>query len=129
MGTNYYVAKNFCECCKRYDEEYHIGKASYGWAFSFRGYRAERLVSWQAWKEFLRDKAIMDEYGDRVDYDWFVGLVEGEKAPGWVRGDGHKNLIHNEQGRTPGPGGHAWFNPEWDWDDPEGYSFCSREFS
>ena len=56
MGTNYYVAKNLCECCNRYDEEYHIGKASYGWAFSFQGYRAERLVSWRAWKEFLKDK-------------------------------------------------------------------------
>ena len=45
MGTNYYVAKNLCECCNRYDEEYHIGKASYGWAFSFQGYRAERLLN------------------------------------------------------------------------------------
>jgi hypothetical protein len=126
MGTNYYVAKNLCECCNRYDEEYHIGKSSYGWAFSFQGYRAERLVSWRAWKEFLKDKIIKDEYGERIDYDWFVNHIETYKAPGYVREDGHKNLQHNEQGKKDK---RPWFNPEYDWDDEDGYAFCSREFS
>ena len=125
MGTNYYVASNHCECCDRYDEEYHIGKASYGWAFSFRGYRHARLVSWKQWKEFLKDKVIMDEYGERIDYGWFVQYVEGEKRPGFVREDGHKNLQHNEEGKKDSP----WFDPRFDWDDEEGYAFCSREFS
>ena len=126
MGTNYYVAKNLCECCNRYDEEYHIGKASYGWTFSFQGYRAERLVSWRAWKEFLKDKIIVDEYGERTNYDWFVDYIEGNKSPGYVREDGHKNLQHNEQGRIDK---RPWFNPEYDWDDEDGYAFCAREFS
>lgn len=126
MGTNYYVAKNLCECCNRYDEEYHIGKASYGWTFSFQGYRAERLVSWRAWKEFLKDKVIVDEYGERTNYDWFVDYIEGNKSPGYVREDGHKNLQHNEQGRIDK---RPWFNPENDWDDEDGYAFCAREFS
>ena len=126
MGTNYYVAKNLCECCNRYDEEYHIGKASYGWTFSFQGYRAERLVSWRAWKEFLKDKVIVDEYGERTNYDWFVDYIEGNKSPGYVREDGHKNLQHNEQGRIDK---RPWFNPEYDWDDEDGYAFCAREFS
>jgi hypothetical protein len=126
VGTNYYVAKNLCECCNRYDEEYHIGKASYGWAFSFQGYRAERLVSWRAWKEFLKDKIIIDEYGERTNYDWFVNYIEEQKSPGYVREDGHKNLQHNEQGRIDK---RPWFNPEYDWDDEDGYAFCSRWFS
>ncbi len=126
MGTNYYVAKNLCECCNRYDEEYHIGKSSYGWAFSFQGYRAERLVSWRAWKEFLKDKVIVDEYGERTNYDWFVDYIEGNKSPGYVREDGHKNLQHNEQGKIDK---RPWFNPENDWDDEDGYAFCAREFS
>ena len=126
MGTNYYVAKNLCECCNRYDEEYHIGKASYGWTFSFQGYRAERLVSWRAWKEFLKDKVIVDEYGERTNYDWFVDYIEGNKSPGYVREDGHKNLQHNEQGKIDK---RPWFNPEYDWDDEDGYAFCAREFS
>lgn len=127
MGTNYYVAKNLCECCNRYDEEYHIGKDSFGWAFSFRGYRPERLVSWQAWKEFLKDKIIMDEYGERQDYDQFVKYIETIKTPNYINPmNQRKNLVHNEEGRT---GKHRWFNPEWDWDDEDGYSFCSRDFS
>jgi hypothetical protein len=129
MGTNYYVAKNLCECCNRYDREYHIGKSSYGWSFSFHGYRAERLVSWPAWKEFLKNQIIMDEYGERVDYAWFVRNIENEKAPGFVRPDGNKNLQHNAEGRKPNPSGYTWFNPEYDWDDEGGYSFSSREFS
>lgn len=129
MGTNYYVAKNVCDCCNRYDEEYHIGKSSWGWAFSFRGYRSERLVSWQSWKQFLRDKVIMDEYGERVDYDWLVNFIENEKSPGYVRDDGHKNLQHNEAGKKVDLNGYSWFNPEYDWDDEQGYSFSSREFS
>jgi hypothetical protein len=126
VGTNYYVAKNLCECCNRYDEEYHIGKASYGWAFSFQGYRAERLVSWRSWKEFLKDKIIIDEYGERTNYDWFVNYIEENKSPGYVREDGHKNLQHNEQGKIDK---RPWFNPENDWDDEDGYAFCAREFS
>ena len=56
MGTNYYVAKNYCECCDRYDQEYHIGKSSYGWSFTFHGYKAAQLVSWKQWKEFLKNQ-------------------------------------------------------------------------
>lgn len=126
MGTNYYVAKNLCDCCNRYDEEYHIGKSSYGWAFSFQGYKPERLVSWQAWKEFLKDKIIMDEYGERINYDWFVNLIETYKSPDYVHEDGRQNLQHNKEGKT---NERPWFNPEYDWDDDQGYSFCSREFS
>jgi hypothetical protein len=126
MGTNYYVAKNLCECCNRYDEEYHIGKASWGWAFAFQGYPYEKLTSWKQWKEFLKDKIIKDEYGDRIDYDWLVLMIEKEKSPGSVRADGHKNLSHNEEGKS---GDRPYFNPEYDWDDEDGYSFTSRHFS
>ena len=125
MGTNYYVAKNRCECCNRYDEEYHIGKSSYGWAFSFQGYKAERLVSWKAWKEFLKNQTIMNEYGDSISYEEFVEMIETWGSPTHVReSDGHKNLCHNDEGRKQG-----YFNPEHDWDDEDGYSFCAREFS
>jgi hypothetical protein len=126
MGTNYYVAENHCKCCDRYDETYHIGKSSYGWSFSFQGYKLEELVSWQAWKDFLKDKMIKDEHGITIPYDEFVTLIEGVKSPSFVRADGHKNLQHNEQGSLDKQG---WFDPEYDWDDGEGYSFTSWEFS
>lgn len=134
MGTNYYVTDNHCECCSRYDEIYHIGKSSYGWAFSFRGYKVDNgyldnLRSWQEWKVFLKNRNITNEYGERVSCEEFVKMIEGEKHPNYVREDGHKNLVHNEQGRIPDKNGFTWFNPEYDWDDVEGFSFCSREFS
>lgn len=118
MGTNYYVTKDKCDCCKRYDIEAHIGKASSGWSFSFHGYRHMRLVSWAAWKEYLKDRQIHNEYGEEVPYEEFVEMVEGYKSPK------ANKFHHNEEGRK-----FNWFNPEYDWDDPEGYSFSEREFS
>ena len=127
MGTNYYVAENKCECCNRYDEKYHIGKQSYGWAFTFRGYKYDGLVSWQDWKEFLRDQIIMNEYGDQVPYKDFVEMVETWGSPTYVReNDGvrRQNRTHNDEGRKSG-----WFRPEHDWDDQDGYSFGDTYFS
>ena len=125
MGTNYYTAINHCESCDRFDRDFHIGKSSYGWSFSFRGYRPERLVSWRAWKEFLKDRIIVNEYGERIDYAWFVNYIENEKSPNYYRNDNQKNLQHNEEGRKPD----RWYNADFDWDDSDGYAFCSREFS
>ncbi len=131
MGTNYYVATNICECCNRRDEM-HIGKQSWGWAFSFRGYRSEYdeapiIESWRDWKAYLRDKQIVDEYGDPVNYDVFVDLVEGIGSPSYTNPEnGHKNLSHNEAGKKDK---YPWFNPDHDWDDEFGYSFSDREFS
>ena len=126
MGTNYYVAKNRCDCCNRYDQEYHIGKSSMGWAFSFQGYPWAKLTSWKQWKQFLKDQTIMDEYGDRVDYDWFVNMIETYKSPDFVNANGRRNLQHNEEGKKDH---RPWFNPERDWDDEDGYSFTTTEFS
>jgi len=126
MGTNYYVAKNVCLCCNRYDEEYHIGKSSGGWAFTFQGYKYENLTSWKLWKEFLKNRTIKNEYGDAISYEDFVTMIETVKSPNFVREDGRKNLSHNEMGKSdPRP----WFNPEYDWDDEDGYSFTSKNFS
>lgn len=126
MGTNYYVEQNRCECCDRYDTTHHIGKSSWGWSFSFRGHRDENLTSWREWKAFLSDKTIVDEYGEPIDYREFCRMIENEKAPGWVREDGHRNLQHNEEGKK---GPRAWFDPDYDWDDSDGYAFSRREFS
>ena len=124
MGTNYYVAKNKCECCKRFDEEYHIGKSSYGWAFSFQGYKWNKLTSWVNWKEFLKNELIIDEYGEEILYEAFCEMIESYKAPGFLREDGRKNLVHNEEGQKDG-----YFDAANDWDDEQGYSFSSRNFS
>lgn len=125
MGTNYYVVKDVCNCCNRYDEEYHIGKSSVGWSFSFRGYKSENLTSWNSWKDFLKDKHIKDEYGETISYDDFVTMIETVKSPSYVNTNGRKNLQHNEAGKKDK---YPWFDPEIDWDDSNGYSFTKREF-
>ena len=126
MGMNYYVTKDRCDCCNRYDQEYHIGKSSGGWAFSFQGYPYMKLTSWKQWKEFLRNETIVDEFGEVKDYDRFVTMVETYKSPNFINENGKKNLQHNEQGKIDS---RPWFNPERDWDDEDGYSFTTTEFS
>jgi len=72
MGTNYYARVRHCDKCNRGDD-LHIGKSSMGWKFSFRGHRdhSPPLTTEQAWRDFLRDVPIFDEYGDRVEYEEF----------------------------------------------------------
>lgn len=127
MGTNYYVRENHCKCCKRYDETYHIGKSSWGWAFSFRGYSDENLTSWAAWKAFLADKVIVDEYGETIDYSEFCTMVETVKSPRHFNEvTGRFNLSHNAEGKK---GPFPYFDSRYNWDDEEGYSFTTRDFS
>jgi hypothetical protein len=51
-------------------------------------------------------------------------MVETYKSPNFIDKNGHKNFQHNEQGKKKG-----WYNPEKDWDDEDGYSFTTTEFS
>ncbi len=127
MGTNYYVAKNRCECCNRYDVEIHIGKSSIGWAFSFHGYPYMNLSSWKQYKEYLKNQTIVDEYNTVIAYDDFVEMIETYKSPDYVNPqNNNKNLCHNTEGKS---GKFPWFNPERDWDDDLGYSFTTIDFS
>lgn len=64
MGTNFDVRFNICETCGNY-EELHLGKASYGWEFSFQGHDGViKIKSVKTWKEFIdkRNGKIFDEY-------------------------------------------------------------------
>lgn len=132
MGTNYYVKTNECKCCNRYDER-HIGKSSVGWAFNFRGYVDDNLSlrSWQDWKLFLKDKTIFTEYGQEVEYDNFVGMIETFKSPGYFI-DGrankdHINCIYEDY----------MYRDVWEeyrdetkhWHCQDGYSFSNQYFS
>lgn len=124
MGTNYYVKKNHCDSCDRYDT-IHIGKSSYGWVFMFRAHEDIPLLSWKQWKEYLKGSKIQDEYGAPVDYEWFVKFVENEKSPNYVLDNGFKNR------RTPNPSDEDQ-DPSFDlpvWVDDEGYLVNFVEFS
>ncbi len=149
MSTNYFAILNHCECCNR-SNKLHIGKSSWGWAFMFRGYSGKlgfiedsddkdlevpedfNLKSWNQWKEYLKDKPIIDEYNDIIDYSDFVNMVEGVKSPDFVRDDGHKNKDHiteilNDNRYVDIH--KQYTNPDLHWHDEDGYSFSANEFS
>jgi len=50
-------------------------------------------------------------------------MVEGFKAPGFVRDDGHVNLSHYDEMLKDG------YDMSREWVDEDGYSFTSVEFS
>lgn len=150
MGTCYFVALNHCECCNR-SNKIHIGKDSYGWSFNFQGYSGEygyieddnnesievpvdlELKSWKQWKEYLKGKLIVDEYGEYQDYEEFVSYIEGYKSPGCCLENGNPNKDHiTEVLNDPRYSGYTWEeynNPEEHWHDEDGYSFSKRYFS
>lgn len=125
MGMNYYLLEDICECCHRERRKLHIGKSSFGWTFSFHGFRNEwdqpNIKSWADWKEYLKLRidgtcAIVDEDGEFIALDTFFYLVESKK----------NNLLnHTIRCRVTHPE-HA----ERDcWLDDEGNSFSAGEFS
>jgi len=68
MGMNYYVEeKPACECCGCKYEQIHIGKSSAGWCFSLHVIPEMGLNNLEDWVNFLKDKAIVDEYDDVED--------------------------------------------------------------
>ena len=114
MGTNYYMRykDKTCECCKRTDEQYHIGKSSFGWTFSFRGYTNEfdtlQVKSFQDWKYILDDDNvfIIDEYEREISKEDFYKFVENKRY----------GLNHSIE------------HPQGNWIDNEGHSFSGSEF-
>ena len=150
MGTCYFFELAKCGCCGR-SNKFLIGKKSYGWAFNFKSYDGQfgyiedsnnqsievpedfQLKSWKEWKEYLKDKPIIDEYGDSISYDDFVEMVETWGSPNYVREDGHKNLDHITEilgdSRYSGYTWEEYRDPNEHWHCESGYSFSRREFS
>jgi len=104
MGTNYYLHKNECEHCGRYDREF-IGKSSGGWRFLFRGHNPSSLemdlgdiplTTVEDWREKVKEGRIIDEYGKEKASDEFWELVESKQKDKveliygeWVDPDGY----------------------------------------
>jgi len=89
MGTNYYLRLNICPDCGRYDS-IHIGKSSSGWRFLFRGYPdtgdtplneiTSIIHNVRDWQEVTPRGEIWDEYGTRVPYELFWGMVASKQS-------------------------------------------------
>ena len=80
MGTNYYAVEKKPSLRRR---TFHIGKASAGWKFVFRGYQDASsdipvILSFDTWKHILRpdgDFVIFDEYNREVSNKEFFKMV------------------------------------------------------
>lgn len=107
MGTNYYthVSDHPCPTCGSLgDGEKHIGKSSSGWQFVFQ--EQSGIKTRKDWFEYLKDKRIIDEYGEVVPVAEFWDLVE------------EKQSTVNPHVRDP-----HWYT------DADGYRFCNGDFT
>lgn len=79
MGCNYHVKINICSCCKRPEEEIHLGKSSAGWSFALQYNGGKFYTNFEEMKKWLEDKVIENEYGEKVSKEDFIKLVESKK--------------------------------------------------
>ena len=127
MGTNYYTPGD--PTCDNPDHtsRLHIGKSSAGWKFGFHGIPDLGLTSWQAWREFLADRPVIDEYGQMVSLEDFTRIAERRRV-----GETERHLICRVEptpediaigfgGRRPPAGS--------DYHDSDGHDFNDGEFS
>lgn len=116
MGTNYYVEMDKCEKCGHQEKGLHIGKSSSGWQFAFQENERYSLNSWKQWRKFLRDRTIVDEYGENVDLDELEKIVE-TRCPGDKNHTTYCSKLYPEYAND-----HCYL-------DNEGYSFTKGDFS
>lgn len=82
MGTNYFAKVDECEHCGRAADTVHIGKSSSGWKFLFQYNQGTYYDSIENFAEWLKDKTIIDEYGQEISYDAFWHLVKAKQEEG-----------------------------------------------
>lgn len=87
MGTNYYhvtEAGNYCEHCKRFDEEFslHIGKSSGGWAFALHIHPEEGISMLGDWVERWQqpNTKTIDSYGGEISSDEMRDIITNRKG-------------------------------------------------
>ena len=118
MGTNYYFSYDVCECCGR-GKIVHVGKGSFGWQFSFRGYVDDDIDlpgfdirSFADWKKLFAanpNGKLTDQYGDIKTMESFEEYVR-------------EKLTQEKKKDTGDPMRPRWF-------DEEGFTFCGYDFS
>lgn len=126
MGMNYYFHYNVCGHCGRSDK-IHIGKSSYGWTFSFRGYKFHDKVpdikSYKDWLNFIepnlklsKDCQIENEEGEIVSLEYFKKMIIDKST------ESNNHTLNARQWHQEHASRDCWL-------DDEGHSFCRSEFS
>ena len=80
MGTNYYWHEDQCHHCRRTSKAIHIGKSSFGWAFSLHVGKNDwddAPSSFGDWLVLLHKpgSVILDEYDREVPADEMVKII------------------------------------------------------
>lgn len=120
MGTNYYLRKNLCAHCGRYDQ-LHIGKSSGGWTFSFQGFRDDyddpKILSFADWKREIEKtgSVIYDEYGKAIRKQEFYALVEKKRT------ETENHTLYSQKHHPDHARNNCWL-------DDEGNSFSEGDF-
>lgn len=107
MGTNYYLKKDYCVLCGRYDKV-HIGKRSLGWKFMFRV--TDVITSIEDWFREI-DKSggvIVDEYDENISIDKFKDILQSN-----VESHSQKDVFLGDK--------------DWCWTDGK-YDYCKLDF-
>lgn len=83
MGTNYYLHKKVCKCCKRSQEIIHIGKSSGGWCFSLRVYPGDYPLTLEDWKILIEEpeNIVLDEYDGLIEPDDMLSTITERNWP------------------------------------------------
>lgn len=90
MGMNYFFQNtekecdheeyedcDFCYKCFNTGKVFeHIGKSSIGWQFSWYSNPELNLCSNIEYRNFLKDKLIYNEEGEKIEYDYLMDLID-----------------------------------------------------
>lgn len=114
MGTNYYTKTTTCAACNHKPEGIHLGKYSCGWQFTFQYNGGKYYKNIKEMKKWLKDKRIVNEYGEDVTNKEFWAMIEKMK-----NGLSHYDYVKNKQSEFFGE--HELLI--------DGYSFINTEFS
>jgi len=80
MGTNYYINQEKCSHCGHEPKRIHLGKSSFGWQFSFQYNGGKYYKNVDEMTVWLRDKTIIDEYGQEITQDDFWKMVQSKQG-------------------------------------------------
>lgn len=110
MGTNYYLHKKTCPCCKKAEEILHIGKSSGGWCFSLHIIPNEGIHDLADWLPLINDPGhiIKNEYDEVVEAQEMIDCITSRTGNGNNQDPyGYRdwNRFHRDNHSQDGPGG------------------------
>ena len=77
MGTNYYLRPPGT-CAEQCDNWIHLGKSSFGWAFTFQA--SDTVTDYASWVAQLDKGEIYDEYGRQIPASELIELIDGKRG-------------------------------------------------